>query len=88
MRKKADLPSKLCVQCGRPFSWRKKWEKVWSEVRYCSDRCRQREKRNDQVIQPSMIFRRLTLKEKFDLRIGETQVINRRQADVVISFKY
>ncbi|NCW69119.1 MAG: DUF2256 domain-containing protein [Marivivens sp.] len=23
-----------------PFVWRKKWEKVWDEVRYCSDRCR------------------------------------------------
>jgi len=32
MRKKADLPSKPCVVCGRPFVWRKKWEKVWSEV--------------------------------------------------------
>ncbi|MBM3178356.1 MAG: DUF2256 domain-containing protein [Bacteroidetes bacterium] len=38
--KKTFLPEKICVVCGRPFSWRKKWEKVWSEVRYCSDRCR------------------------------------------------
>lgn len=40
MRKKSDLPQKTCVTCGRPFSWRKKWEKVWEDVRYCSDRCR------------------------------------------------
>ncbi|WP_082029768.1 DUF2256 domain-containing protein [Ruegeria sp. ANG-S4] len=40
MRKKSDLPKKICATCGRPFSWRKKWSKVWSEVRYCSDRCR------------------------------------------------
>ena len=40
MRKKSDLPSKLCVVCARPFVWRKKWAKVWDEVRYCSDRCR------------------------------------------------
>jgi len=40
MRRKADLPQKLCVQCKRPFTWRKKWERVWDEVRYCSDRCR------------------------------------------------
>jgi hypothetical protein len=40
MRRKADLPSKMCVACGRPFAWRKKWEKVWEEVKYCSDRCR------------------------------------------------
>lgn len=37
---KADLPSKVCVVCNRPFTWRKKWEKVWDEVRYCSERCR------------------------------------------------
>lgn len=37
---KADLPQKVCAACGRPFAWRKKWEKVWDEVRYCSERCR------------------------------------------------
>jgi hypothetical protein len=31
---------KICAVCGRPFEWRKKWEKVWDEVKYCSDRCR------------------------------------------------
>ena len=40
MRKKTDLPSKICEHCGRPFTWRKKWERVWNEVKYCSDRCR------------------------------------------------
>ncbi len=40
MRKKADLPTKVCVSCGRPFAWRKKWARVWDEVKYCSDRCR------------------------------------------------
>ena len=40
MVKKRDLPSKICAACGRPFTWRKKWERVWDEVRYCSDRCR------------------------------------------------
>jgi hypothetical protein len=40
MRKKADLPSKTCANCGLLFAWRKKWEKVWQEVKYCSDRCR------------------------------------------------
>ena len=38
--KKADLPTKVCVHCNRPFTWRKKWEKVWDEVKYCSDKCR------------------------------------------------
>mmetsp|Transcript_141457 Transcript_141457/g.260697 ORF Transcript_141457/g.260697 Transcript_141457/m.260697 type:complete len:158 (+) Transcript_141457:35-508(+) len=42
---KSNLPSKQCVQCGRPFDWRKKWEKVWDEVKYCSERCRREAKR-------------------------------------------
>ncbi|MEQ1643133.1 MAG: DUF2256 domain-containing protein [Pyrinomonadaceae bacterium] len=37
---KSTLPEKICVQCKRPFSWRKRWEKVWDEVKYCSERCR------------------------------------------------
>jgi hypothetical protein len=40
MRKKGDLPQKVCLECGRPFAWRRKWAKVWEEVIYCSDRCR------------------------------------------------
>ncbi|WP_084438871.1 DUF2256 domain-containing protein [Algoriphagus mannitolivorans] len=38
--KKQHLPTKICVVCQRPFSWRKKWERCWDEVKYCSDRCR------------------------------------------------
>ncbi|MCI5098411.1 MAG: DUF2256 domain-containing protein [Rhodobacteraceae bacterium] len=38
--KKSDLPQKTCVVCGRPFAWRRKWARVWDEVRYCSERCR------------------------------------------------
>ena len=40
MRKKSDLPSKLCAACGLPFTWRKKWERDWDNVKFCSDRCR------------------------------------------------
>jgi hypothetical protein len=39
---KAALPSKPCLACGRPMSWRKAWAKNWAEVRYCSDACRAR----------------------------------------------
>lgn len=38
--KKQNLPQKTCPVCQKAFAWRKKWEKVWDEVRYCSDRCR------------------------------------------------
>nr|WP_156550861.1 DUF2256 domain-containing protein [Agrobacterium vitis] len=40
--KKANLPTKLCVACQRPFAWRKKWARCWEEVRFCSERCRNR----------------------------------------------
>ncbi|MBL7951747.1 MAG: DUF2256 domain-containing protein [Flavobacteriales bacterium] len=39
-RRPSDRPEKVCATCGRPFQWRKKWEKVWNDVKYCSDRCR------------------------------------------------
>ena len=38
--KKSDLPEKPCLACGRPFAWRKKWEKDWENVKFCSDKCR------------------------------------------------
>ncbi|MEQ1517151.1 MAG: DUF2256 domain-containing protein [Usitatibacteraceae bacterium] len=37
---KASLPSKPCAVCGRPMTWRKSWAKNWTEVKYCSDKCR------------------------------------------------
>ncbi|WP_145299506.1 DUF2256 domain-containing protein [Planctopirus ephydatiae] len=42
--KKPNLPTKICPVCNRPFSWRKKWAKVWEQVRYCSDGCRRKSK--------------------------------------------
>ncbi|HWR95427.1 MAG TPA: DUF2256 domain-containing protein [Arenimonas sp.] len=41
MHRKPFLPSKPCQRCGRPFAWRKKWQRDWQQVKYCSDRCRQ-----------------------------------------------
>ncbi|MEI7734775.1 MAG: DUF2256 domain-containing protein [Ferruginibacter sp.] len=38
--KKENLPVKICLVCNRPFQWRKKWDKVWDDVKYCSDKCR------------------------------------------------
>lgn len=34
--------SKRCATCGRTMTWRKKWEKHWDEVKYCSNGCRRR----------------------------------------------
>ena len=40
--KKADLPTKTCPACQRPFTWRKKWARDWENVVYCSDACRKK----------------------------------------------
>ena len=32
---KQNLPSKDCVICGRPFTWRKKWER-WYILHSCA----------------------------------------------------
>ena len=41
---KINLPSKTCITCKRDFYWRKKWKKVWEEVKYCSEKCRRNKK--------------------------------------------
>jgi len=40
MVKKENLPTKNCLVCQKPFTWRKKWQLVWSDVKYCSERCK------------------------------------------------
>ncbi|MBJ7474540.1 MAG: DUF2256 domain-containing protein [Betaproteobacteria bacterium] len=37
---KTILPNKICQTCGRNFTWRKKWERDWLHVKFCSDKCR------------------------------------------------
>lgn len=32
--------TKACATCGRTMTWRPRWARNWSSVRYCSDRCR------------------------------------------------
>ena len=39
----ASTPApKTCASCGREIQWRKRWEKNWDDVKYCSDACRKR----------------------------------------------
>ena len=40
MATQSNIEDKNCLTCGRPFSWRKKWEKDWDNVRYCSRACK------------------------------------------------
>ena len=39
---KAALPSKPCVACGLPMTWRRRWAKNWADVKYCSGACRRK----------------------------------------------
>ena len=45
--KKENLPEKICVVCGRPFTWRKKWERSWDEVTCCSKSCNAKRRSGD-----------------------------------------
>lgn len=45
MINKNELPEKMCPVCERPFLWRKKWEKNWEEIVYCSAKCRRNKKK-------------------------------------------
>ncbi|WP_418114010.1 DUF2256 domain-containing protein [Vibrio scophthalmi] len=49
---KSTLPHKVCPVCLRPFSWRKKWQRNWDEVVYCSQRCRRAKKNRVESIEP------------------------------------
>lgn len=44
--------TRVCVHCGRSFSWRAKWAKDWVNVRYCSARCRRSTR--DPRIEPTL----------------------------------
>ncbi|TAF43956.1 MAG: DUF2256 domain-containing protein [Sphingobacteriales bacterium] len=37
---KNNLPSKICLHCKKAFTWRKKWDKCWDDVKFCSNKCR------------------------------------------------
>lgn len=39
--------TKTCASCGREIEYRKKWEKNWPEIKYCSDECRKNKNKFD-----------------------------------------
>ncbi|WP_447910251.1 DUF2256 domain-containing protein [Brevundimonas bullata] len=49
---KRDLPSKTCPVCARPFSWRKKWQRDWPNVIYCSAGCASENASNHRALDP------------------------------------
>lgn len=47
---------KTCASCGRTIEWRRKWERDWDQVRYCSTACRKRGvTKTDQALQDAII---------------------------------
>ncbi len=47
---------KTCASCGRTIQWRKKWERDWDQVRYCSTGCRKRGvNATDQALEDSIV---------------------------------
>ncbi|WP_324670986.1 DUF2256 domain-containing protein [Hymenobacter sp. GOD-10R] len=42
---KSTLPTKICLTCGRPFAYRKKWRNCWEEVKYCGEKCQRNKPR-------------------------------------------
>jgi len=48
--KKSQLPTKLCPVCERPFTWRKKWQRDWENVKYCSKRCAGNKSKQDKEL--------------------------------------
>jgi len=49
---KANLPEKVCVVCGRPFTWRKKWERDWENITCCSKSCNTKRRAGNEDIDP------------------------------------
>ena len=45
MPDKSNPPRKVCIVCGRPMTWRKKWALTRQGVKFCSDRCRKLRKK-------------------------------------------
>lgn len=71
---KSNLPSKICIICNRPFEYRKKWEKVWDEVKYCSDRCRGQRSSNKSKSSTEQKLNRLPLSRSLSSMITKSAV--------------
>ena len=78
--KKQHLPEKTCAYCQRPFLWRKKWQRCWDEVRYCSERCKRQARIEQRFFKLLSIegATRLILKKNGGLSQGNPIRINRQ----------
>lgn len=44
---KTNPPDKICESCGRSFEFRKKWERDWDQIKFCSDECKRNKNKFD-----------------------------------------
>jgi hypothetical protein len=58
-----ERESKVCVTCGRVMDWRKKWERDWEHVKYCSEGCRKGVGEKDRELE-GVILELLSRREK------------------------
>lgn len=56
---KKSLPVRYCETCNKPMTWRKKWEKYWGEVKYCSKRCRREGRQHPPGVKTVIIANRV-----------------------------
>lgn len=63
---KENLPVKMCPVCNRPFAWRKRWERVWESVVYCSERCRRLKSRVRKTAKVEALDEKAGLKNRKD----------------------
>lgn len=47
--------AKVCVTCGRSFTWRKKWARDWEQVRHCSQACRRGLSTTDRALEEAIV---------------------------------
>lgn len=59
---------KTCAACGRRIEWRKKWERDWDEVRYCSTACKRRK------VDPTERALEASILELLDARAGSATI--------------
>jgi len=68
--------------CGRTITWRKKWERTWDQVRYCSDTCRRRKLNATDVLLENTIL--LLLRARVAKMGGATTICPSQAAQAAI----
>lgn len=66
---------KTCQSCGRDFSFRKKWEKNWDQVKFCSDECRKNKTKFDYSLPLLTLLRSRSL----DSSICPSEILEKNQ---------